>query len=90
MRHLSGRLESGLLYTQSYLRAIKAQLRGALRGTASPVLVASLLREAAAEGPGGAGGGAAGGGALAAALAGSGGGGVIATLVEELIQDGAT
>ncbi|GFR49317.1 hypothetical protein Agub_g11343, partial [Astrephomene gubernaculifera] len=95
---INGRLEGGLLYTPSYLRAIKAQLRGALRGAAGPVTIASLVREGALGPVGAAGGGtgaeagaAAGGGAgggLAAALAGGGGGGVIATLIEELVQEG--
>ncbi|KXZ55512.1 hypothetical protein GPECTOR_2g1061 [Gonium pectorale] len=87
---INGRLEGGLLYTQSYLRAIKAQLRGALRATASPVMVLALLRDAGL-GPGGGGGGGAdvsGGSGLAAALASGGGGGVIATLIEELVQEG--
>ncbi len=77
----AGRLEGGLLYTQSYLRSIKAQLRGALRATVSPALLAGLIREAGLEaGAGGAGGG--------GGLAGLGGGGVITTLVEELVAEG--
>ncbi|PNW71999.1 hypothetical protein CHLRE_16g686650v5 [Chlamydomonas reinhardtii] len=82
---IQGRLEAGLLYTQSYLRAIKSQLRGALRAATGPVLVAALLKEV---GLGVAAGDAGGGGGLAAALAAGGGGGVIATLIEELVQEG--
>lgn len=77
----AGRLEGGLLYTQAYLRSIKAQLRGALRATVSPALLAGLIREAGLE-AGGAGAGGGGG------LAGLGGGGVISTLVEELVAEG--
>ncbi|KAG2435773.1 hypothetical protein HXX76_006969 [Chlamydomonas incerta] len=82
---IQGRLEAGLLYTQSYLRALKAQLRGALRAATGPVMVAALLREVglgAGEATGG------GGSGLAAALAAGGGGGVIATLIDELVQEG--
>ncbi|GIM08278.1 hypothetical protein Vretimale_12254 [Volvox reticuliferus] len=83
---IDGRLEGGLLYTQSYLRAIKAQLRGALRAASSPALVLALLRDAGLGTTGDAPAAAMGGG-LAAALAGSAGGGVIATLIEELVQE---
>ncbi|EFJ45906.1 hypothetical protein VOLCADRAFT_105788 [Volvox carteri f. nagariensis] len=88
---ITGRLEGGLLYTQSYLRAIKAQLRGALRAAASPALVLNLMRDAGlgATGDAASAGGGGGGAGLAAALASSGGGGVIATLIEELVQEGA-
>ena len=83
---LPGRLEGGLLYTPAYLRAVKSQLRGALRAVVAPVILAALVREAGL-GTGAAGGDGGGAGVLAA-LASGGGGGVVATLVEELVAEG--
>ncbi|WIA28131.1 hypothetical protein OEZ86_010705 [Tetradesmus obliquus] len=42
---ISGKLDAGLLYTPAYVRNIKAQLRGALRGTAAPVALTSLVKD---------------------------------------------
>lgn len=39
-----GRLEAGLLYTSSYLRNIKAVLRGALRGVAEPTTMGTVVK----------------------------------------------
>lgn len=47
---IAGQLEGGLLYTPAYVRNIKAQLRGALRGTAAPVGLPSLLKELGLDG----------------------------------------
>mgnify|MGYP001807052797 CR=1 FL=1 len=41
---IQGQLEGGLLYTPAYVRNIKAQLRGALRGTAAPVALTALVK----------------------------------------------
>jgi hypothetical protein len=41
---IHGRLEGGLLYTPAYLRNVKAQLRGALRGGAQPLSVPALVK----------------------------------------------
>lgn len=41
---IHGRLEGGLLYTSAYIARIKAQMRGALRGAASPVNIPHLLK----------------------------------------------
>lgn len=41
---MQGHLEAGLLYTASYLRNMKAVLRGALRGVAEPVNLPSLIK----------------------------------------------
>lgn len=40
-----GQLDGSLLYTPAYVRNIKAQLRGALRGTAAPVALNNLIRD---------------------------------------------
>lgn len=42
--HAQGRLEAGLLYTSSYLRYIKAVLRGALRGVAEPTTMTNIIK----------------------------------------------
>lgn len=39
-----GRLEAGLLYTSSYLRNVKASLRGALRGVAQPTTMTAVVK----------------------------------------------
>ncbi|KAG1674314.1 hypothetical protein FOA52_013503, partial [Chlamydomonas sp. UWO 241] len=50
-RIITGRLEGPLLYTPAYLRSVKARLRGALRGAAQPLVLSSLTKELALEGP---------------------------------------
>jgi hypothetical protein len=47
---IQGQLEGGLLYTPAYVRNIKAQLRGALRGTAAPVALTALVKSIGLEG----------------------------------------
>lgn len=47
---IKGQLEGGLLYTPAYVRNIKAQLRGALRGTAAPVALTALVKSIGLEG----------------------------------------
>eukprot|EP00882_Tetradesmus_deserticola_P015384 GHRQ01016391.1.p1 GENE.GHRQ01016391.1~~GHRQ01016391.1.p1 ORF type:complete len:342 (-),score=133.95 GHRQ01016391.1:88-1038(-) len=42
---IQGKADAGLLYTPAYVRNIKAQLRGALRGTAAPVALTSLVKD---------------------------------------------
>jgi len=42
--NIQGRLEAGLLYTSSYLRNIKAVLRGALRGVSEPTTMTSVVK----------------------------------------------
>lgn len=44
-----GRLEGSVLYTESHLARIKAQLRGALRGALSPVSMTALRRQLGLE-----------------------------------------
>ncbi|KAL3152351.1 hypothetical protein ABBQ32_001414 [Trebouxia sp. C0010 RCD-2024] len=41
---IHGRLEGGLLYTSAYIARIKSQMRGGLRGAASPVNIPHLLK----------------------------------------------
>ena len=41
---LHGELLNSMLYTQAYMERLKAQLRGALRGTTAPVSITTLLR----------------------------------------------
>lgn len=53
---IKGHLETGLLYTQAYVRNIKSQLRGALRAIAAPVTMPSVIKELGLEGVGGSGG----------------------------------
>lgn len=47
---IEGQLEGGLLYTPAYVRNIKAQLRGALRGTAAPVALTALVKSIGLDG----------------------------------------
>jgi len=47
---IKGQLEGGLLYTPAYVRNIKAQLRGALRGTAAPTALSALVKSIGLEG----------------------------------------
>lgn len=42
---IKGQLDGALLYTPAYIRNIKAQLRGALRGTAAPVVLSALVKD---------------------------------------------
>lgn len=56
-----GHLEGSLLYTAAYLRSVKAQLRGALRGVSQPTTLPAIAKvcgggpqHAAAGGSGGA------------------------------------
>eukprot|EP00878_Enallax_costatus_P023226 GHUV01024693.1.p1 GENE.GHUV01024693.1~~GHUV01024693.1.p1 ORF type:complete len:371 (+),score=144.73 GHUV01024693.1:244-1356(+) len=42
---IHGQLEAGVLYTPAHVRNIKAQLRGALRGTAAPAALNNLVRD---------------------------------------------
>jgi hypothetical protein len=42
---IHGRQEGGVLYTDAYLARIKAQLRGALRGSLAPVTLASVRKD---------------------------------------------
>jgi len=51
---IHGRMDGSLIYTPAFVRNIKAQLRGALRGAEAPVTLATLARglglDAAASG----------------------------------------
>eukprot|EP00775_Hariotina_reticulata_P003488 gene3488-3758_t len=49
---IKGQLEAGLLYTPAYVRNIKAQVRGALRGATAPVAMAALVKELGLDGLG--------------------------------------
>jgi hypothetical protein len=73
---IRGRLEGVLLFTPAYVRNLKAQLRGALRGAAAPAPLAAIARELGLDGAAGAGGG---GGAR----------GMLPALAEELVAEGA-
>lgn len=68
-----GQLEGSLLHTPAYVRNIKAQLRGALRGTAAPVALPALLKGIIGLDS-------IGGGSSA---------GMLSTLVDELLAEGA-
>jgi len=71
---VQGHLEGGLLYTPAFLRSVKAQLRGGLRGATTPLALGTLVKTLGlSEGIGGAGGG---------------GGGMLASLAEGLVGDG--
>ena len=54
---IQGKLDGGLLYTPAYVRNIKSQLRGALRGCTSPLSIPALVKDLGLEGVGGGGGG---------------------------------
>ncbi|KAI8468856.1 MAG: hypothetical protein J3K34DRAFT_294179 [Monoraphidium minutum] len=54
---LRGRLEGQLLYTPAYVRNLKAQLRGALRGAGAPAPLAGVVKELGIDALGGGGGG---------------------------------
>lgn len=41
---IKGHLQGGMIYTSMYIHRLKAQLRGALRGMTSPVLLTTLLK----------------------------------------------
>lgn len=49
---IHGHMQGGLLYTAAYVRNIKAQLRGALRGVINPMSVPSLIKDLGIQGLG--------------------------------------